>query len=594
MFSSRLFWRVFGVYALLSLVATAVFLAVISGRLRSIVVAQLRQRLHDSAVLLRDEVEPTFATAGSAELQQRLSRLGEENQTRITLIAADGRVIGDSDHDPETMDDHSNREELVQAGREGRGFAQRESPTLGVPMMYYALRVGEEDRPAGYVRVALPMDAVDEQVASIQRMIWGTAAAVMLGAALVTALVVGRITRPLTELTKAAETVTQGDYNITVFAERRDELGKLANAFNSMTGELGVRIDQLQQKQEESEERGKLLQTVFSTMVEGVVAVDSRQRILIANRAAHTLFDFSLPEVVGRPFWEVTRSAKIQEAVENVLQGKSEERREFQLPRTKSVAMLVASRLPGDPTPGVVLVLHDVTELRRLENLRRDFVSNVSPELKTPLTTIQACAETLQSGAIDDPQHNREFVQQIAEQADRLHALILDLLALGRIESGQDAFDVTPVSVEQVITACLDEHRAVAQSQGVSIDLQPHADGIRVRADAEGLRTVLDNLLDNAIKYTPENGRVTVGWAAEDDFARIDVIDTGIGIPEEHQERVFERFYRADKARSRELGGTGLGLAIVKHHVQVFGGRVELESTPGEGSRFTVWLPIAK
>jgi two-component system phosphate regulon sensor histidine kinase PhoR len=282
----------------------------------------------------------------------------------------------------------------------------------------------------------------------------------------------------------------------------------------------------------------------------------------------------------------------LQETLQNVLTENAEQRIEFQLPRTRSVVILAASRLPGNPPPGAVLVLHDVTELRQLEDLRRDFVSNVSHELKTPLTTIQAYAETLLNGALDDPRHSREFVQRIADQGERLHVLILDLLALARIESQERAFDMRPIVVGEIIEQSVREHRAIADAKGLELTAVVAEAETQVLADAEGLRTILDNLLDNALNHTPSGGKVTVRCERCDGVVRLHVADTGIGIPREHHDRIFERFYRVDKARSRELGGTGLGLSIVKHLAQVFGGRVSLTSSPGKGSTFTVELPL--
>ena len=236
-------------------------------------------------------------------------------------------------------------------------------------------------------------------------------------------------------------------------------------------------------------------------------------------------------------------------------------------------------------------MLHDVSHLRRLENLRREFVSNVSHELKTPLTTIQAYTETLLDGAVDDANINRKFLQRIDEQADRLHRLILDLLSLARIESAEDAYELLPVPVAEIVRVCIDEHQAVATSKGVSLIVEPPPTEVVVWADEEGLLTVLNNLVDNAIKYTAAKGSVTVRWRHDERRAVIEVEDTGIGIPKQHQSRVFERFFRVDKARSRELGGTGLGLSIVKHWVQVFGGTVEVFSELGRGTKFVIRVP---
>jgi len=399
----------------------------------------------------------------------------------------------------------------------------------------------------------------------------------------------------LDELHAGLNELAQEDFGHEIDTRNRNPCHPLMDRFNRLSRHLAERWQTMQAELDNLQKKERFQQMVLGTMVEAVVAVDGRQRILFANRAAHVLLGLQDSGVEERPLWEAVRSPALRETVQQVLQEGTERRVELQLPRTKTTALLAASRLPGDPPPGAVLVLHDVTELRRLENLRRDFVSNVSHELKTPLTSIQAYAETLLEGAVDDPSHNREFVQRIADAADRLHTLILDLLALARIESEEQAFEVAPVSVRDVIAECLREHAPIAESHGLQLQVHSDETDIAVLADREALRTILDNLIENAIKYTPGEGRVEVHYERHDDeeAVRISVSDTGIGIPREHRDRIFERFYRVDRARSREMGGTGLGLAIVKHLVNLFDGTVAVSSEPGKGSTFTVQLPAA-
>jgi two-component system, OmpR family, phosphate regulon sensor histidine kinase PhoR len=294
--------------------------------------------------------------------------------------------------------------------------------------------------------------------------------------------------------------------------------------------------------------------------------------------------------LTGRPIWEVVRHPRIEELIGQALRGTNPERLEFRVARTQSVISVAASRLPGRPCPGAVLVLHDVTELRRLEQLRREFVANVSHELKTPLTSISAYTETLLDGAVDDAEHNRVFLQRIEEQTDRLQGLIIDLLALARLDAEDTAYELLPIEIAPVLTASVEAHLAVAEAKRIELQIHGTADEVQVFADPEGIRTIVDNLLDNALNYTPAGGRIDVRWIADGEWLQIEVSDTGIGIAKEHQARIFERFFRIDKARSRELGGTGLGLAIVKHLCQVFGGSVSVASQLGQGSTFTVRL----
>jgi two-component system phosphate regulon sensor histidine kinase PhoR len=329
--------------------------------------------------------------------------------------------------------------------------------------------------------------------------------------------------------------------------------------------------------------------------------IDDEQRVLYANKAAKDLLEAPRTGLVGRPLWESARHPQLQKYVEKSLRGRSDALVELEVPRLGRVVALSASRVPsagapgarGGGRPGVVIVLQDVTELRRLENMRREFVSNVSHELKTPLTAIQAYTETLLNGAIDDPEHNREFVSRISEQGERLHHQIIDLLSLARIESGAPSFEIVRLSIAEEIQKCVRTHAAVADGKSITLSAEGSTDACDVMADAEGVREIFDNLIDNAINYTPEGGRVSVSWSAEAGRVRVSVADTGPGIAEEHQKRIFERFYRVDRARSRELGGTGLGLSIVKHLVHVFQGSIEVESTLGKGSTFTVRLPRA-
>ena len=592
MWTSRLFWKIFGSYAALTLFAAIAFVAIQSGRQREMVIEQAQQRLHDLAVVLRSHMEPSFEKGASPDLQKKLESLGAQSGTRITLVAADGTVIGDSAEDPSVMENHSERDELRHARDRGFGVSQRQSPTLDIPMMYYALRVTEDEQLIGLVRVSMTMKSINAQVASVQRLVWATAITVGLFALALTYVIVRRVIQPLLVLTNAAEAIAHGNLQQQVDVPSRDELGTLATAFNVMSEELSKRIDELQQKSDELANNSRRLETVLGGMVEGVIAVDGDERVLFVNQAASTLLEVST-DMVGRPIWEVVRNPVIHKVVKNALTNDGEGGIELEIPRTEATVALIAAQLPGDPCSGVVLVFHDVTELRRLENVRREFVSNVSHELKTPLTSIQAYADTLISGAIDDASHNRVFLNGISKQADRLHALILDLLRLSRIESGADVFEISAVPLAETIDLCVRQHAALCETKRIKLMVKPSACDIRVLADVEGLQSIFNNLIDNAIKHSPPQGQVTVDWMANERMVSISVIDTGCGISNEHQDRIFERFYRVDRARSRVLGGTGLGLSIVKHLAQEFGGEVEVVSEPGKGSVFTVRLPLA-
>jgi two-component system phosphate regulon sensor histidine kinase PhoR len=400
-----------------------------------------------------------------------------------------------------------------------------------------------------------------------------------------------RFVRPFQELMDATYRIAEGEYSHRIPGGAWGESRTLARTFNTMSKRLEAQFQQLEADRHQ-------LRTILGGMVEGVVALGPQQRVLFANEAAGRMLEFDPHAAVGRAIWEVTRLPQIQEVLAKALQDTEAHREEFDWtgPTSRQLAVYVAP-LPGDPAPGAVLVLHDITKLRRLERLRQDFVANVSHELKTPLSVIKACIETLIDGAVEEPESRRPFLEQISDQGERLHALILDLISLARIESGQEALDIQPVPLINAVADCLDRHHPRADAKKLRLNaVSPEADSeeMCVWADEEALGQILDNLVDNAVKYTAEGGLIQVRWRANGSTVHLEVEDTGTGIPERDLPRIFERFYRVDKARSRELGGTGLGLAIVKHLVQVMKGTVKASSQEGKGTTFTITLPKAE
>jgi two-component system phosphate regulon sensor histidine kinase PhoR len=434
-----------------------------------------------------------------------------------------------------------------------------------------------------------------------QIVLWiGVAAAAVLVSFVLSARLARRLRRPLRALRSVADKLGEGNSGQRVFHEGHDEIGELAAAFNRMSEQLDARIARLEEDRQQ-------LRTILSGMVEGVVALDAGQRILYANERATQLLGLPWQAPVGRRLWEVVRQKPLLDVVQRALENSEPQHEELGWSSSNMRSLTVhAARLPppvssakagGDAEVGrgAVLVLHDTTELRRLERMRQEFVANVSHELKTPLSIIKACVETLLDGAIDDLQHRRQFLEQLDSQSNRLHALILDLLSLARIESGEELFDIQPLSVREIVKTCMERHRprAEAKEQAYEMESPPGEETLAVWADEEALEQILDNLLDNAVKYTPQGGRVSVQWRSEGEQIRLEVADSGIGIPESDLPRIFERFYRVDKARSRELGGTGLGLSIVKHLTGAMHGSVRAASRPGRGTTFTVYLPRA-
>ncbi len=395
--------------------------------------------------------------------------------------------------------------------------------------------------------------------------------------------------RRVGRLTAVAEAVARGEEPRAFAATRSDDLGRLERAFATMERRVRDHIDTL------TAERNTTA-AILASMVEGVVAVDREERVVHVNHAARRILGMGADRVVGRRLWELTRVREAAEAVRVALRGERTHLAEARLalPDGEQVVQLVASPLRGDAAAeGAVLVMHDVTELRRLEAVRRDFVANVSHELKTPLTSIRGYVETiLDDPGMDDATRQR-FLERIREQSDRLGRLVADLMTISRLESDGEVLQIEPLDLRAVVRASVDGQRDDARARSLTLEVHVPDEAVPVRGDAEALRELVDNLVSNAIRYTPEGGRVEVRVRTRSDAAVVEVSDTGIGIAPEDQGRVFERFYRADRARSRQAGGTGLGLAIVKHVALAHGGNVSLRSEPGRGSTFRVDLPLA-
>lgn len=594
MLSSQLFWRVFSVYAGLTIATAMAFVLILSNQQRDAVELQVEQQLREDAHVIQTTLNSAGYTTGelSSELQSLLKELTSQESTRIAVIDSTNTIRWTSATAKDAWTG-TDTPEIASARAAGYGFARRAPPSERRQQLYYAVNVESATGPGYIVATMLPVDQILAGVSTAHYQLWLTAATIGLLAIAVTYVVVGRIIGPLETLTHAAQEMSQGQMPAEVQVRSRNEIGTLAQVFNSMSRQLSARITDLQLQREQLEANHLRLETILGAMLEGVIAVDDQERILFANSAAMRLMDLKPSSMLGRPIWEAVRHEPFNELVHRCLRSEQLPRMEMVVPRTQNTLAVTASRLPGEPTAGAVIVLHDVTELRRLESLRQEFVQNVSHELKTPLSSIAAYADTLLEGGLEDEGCNRQFVERIAEQADRLHNLIQDLIALARLEAADEHLEVEPIDLKPIVLASVDDHTEVARSKRITLTANTPAEPILALADDDGFRTIIDNLLDNAINYTPAGGKVHVACRHSAGKVLIQVQDTGPGIAHEHQQRIFQRFYRIDKARSREHGGTGLGLSIVKHLCQAFGGNVTIQSQLGQGSTFTIELKAA-
>jgi two-component system phosphate regulon sensor histidine kinase PhoR len=519
-------------------------------------------------------------------LPQRLIRFGKHGHLRLTLISLEGEVIADSKTGTVDIGPHENRLEVLMAVEKGTGFAERYSRTLDQEMLYFARCYPSWNNPVGLIRVSQPSDSIDGFISPINAIFWIFSLLAMIATLCAFAVFFARQLTPLNALQKAARDVGAGKF------ERDPALRRCRGVWSPVAMEFERMKYDTFQRETGLFERGERLEAVLSSMIEGVLAIDSQGSIMLANPAASKMFGLD-EQLTNKKLLELVRIPDLREAVEKTQLNRTLSKTEFEtLTEPKRRLRARVSVLPSDTQPGVAIVLHDVTELRKLETMRQDFVANVSHELKTPLSSIKAYAETLKLGAIDDEQNNRKFVERIESEAVHLEHQIQDLMELAKVESGEAVFQITDVSINDACRECYYQFEKMAADSQLKLELDLCRDNLMIRADLEAVRTTFSNLIVNAIHYTPAGGSVTIETRLDNLYAVVRITDTGIGIAPDHQDRIFERFYRVDRARSRDKGGTGLGLAIVKHLTQQFGGRTQVQSQIGKGSTFTVSFPL--
>lgn len=590
---SRFLWKLYGAYVFLLLLTVAFVGILVSQKIENDSMSEIQDSLLARAQLLNGALAafPDSNWAGAPNLEPWVRALGAQIHTRLTVIDANGVVRADSEEDPARMDNHSSRPEILQARSHGQGFATRFSNTFDTNMMYVAIPAHKDDAIVGYVRAAVSLSSVEARLGHLRNLIITGALLSALIALPLGYLAARRTTGPLGAMTQLARDISKGDYDRRVRTDRKDEIGQLAAALNSMAAQSQQRIETI------ARDRNRLV-TIFAGMVEGVVAVDTDERVILMNMVAGQLLGADPDASIGRPIREVTRASKIPDVLSQALSKGRPATAEVLIVGTRRDRVMEAYASPlsdfGDATTGAVVVLHDVSDLRRLESVRRDFVANVSHELKTPITAAQGLVETMLCDEEMDNETRQSFLERIRAQVSRLGTLVGDLLTLSRLESGQVSHALSDIDVRQSIREKAAEFEQALTSKDLVLGLHLPSSPVRVIAEKDSLGQIIGNLLDNAIKYTEAQGQITISLKSDDKKTVLEVTDTGIGIEPMHQERIFERFYRVDKARSRDLGGTGLGLAIVKHLVRGLGGVISLTSTLGGGSTFRVELPLAE
>lgn len=584
----RLLWQIFPSYVIIIM---AVLLGVgwhLTGAIEEFFRGQTAADLEARARLVAPQVAVALEAKDFVGLDRLCKELGAAADARFTVVLPSGVVVGDSVEDPGRMENHASRVEVA-AGLAGRvSHSTRYSRTLQQDMMYVAVPVAREAGIVATVRSARALTAIDGALKALYRQvpIGGLVALVL--AALVSFWVSRRISRPLEAMRHGAVDFAQGRFDHKLVAAGSMEVCALARAMNLMAQQLDDRIRTIMEQRNEQ-------QAVLASMVEGVLALDMEERVLHFNQAAAQFLGVDPSQVQGQRIAEVARKADLQRFIGRTLEGPDPIEGEIVLQDPEARYLQAHGTVLRDAEQqeiGVLIVLHDVTRLRRLENIRRDFVANVSHELKTPITAIKASVETLMDAAVVSPADSQGFLRIIAKQADRLNAIIDDLLALSRIEQNDDVsgMDLEMQDLEPALRAAVQSCEVTAADKEISLQMACSG-GLQARINAPLMEQAVINLVGNAIKYSERHCSVRVEAERQDDIVKIRVRDQGCGIAQEHLPRLFERFYRVDKARSRSQGGTGLGLAIVKHIVQAHGGTVTVCSEPGAGSVFTILLP---
>ncbi len=586
----RLLWQLYPSYILLTVLALLGVIWYANSMIHQLHYGEVAANLEGNARLVEKQISDAALPLEPASLQALIHDMATRAFARVTVILPDGRVVADSEEEPGRMVNHSDRPEIIEALHGNRSTSIRWSPTLSQQMMYVAVPLMRENQTVGVVRTAVPLTVVNRTLSKVSARLYVTAAVAVVIVAILSLAVWRRIHRSLRELTEAAESFARGEHGHHLPASDTVEFRQLSRAMNHMAGELKSRLQTVLQQRNQ-------LEALLSSMQDGVLAVDSQENLIILNGSAARLIGADPEKSLGRSIQEVVRNTDLQQFVAQALAARGPSRGEIVLEQGGEQFLHVHGAVLRDAQGqeiGAVVVLHDVTRLKRLENIRKDFVANVSHELRTPITLIKGFMETLLDGEPHSAEDTDRFLKIVARQAERLNAIIEDLLSLSRLEQEHEKALLTTqeADIRGLLQTAIKTCEPKAQTRDIRLELAC-PEGLRAPVNAPLLEQAVINLVDNAIKYSEPGRSVEIRAALDGQELVVAVRDGGCGIAREHLPRIFERFYRVDKSRSRSLGGTGLGLAIVKHIAQAHGGRVEVESTVGEGSTFRIRLPSA-
>jgi len=574
-------WRITIPFILLILVSMGILGAYLVSSTRDYQLENLRSELENEARITAEASLPGFLSEDKQVILDSLAKtLGRDIETRVTIIAPDGTVLGDSEEDPANLENHAARPEIVDALSTGSGESTRYSITLGVKMMYVAVPVSYQGEALGVARISLPLTEI-ENITQRITVIIATATAVAALLIILAAWVISRITtRPIRKLTVASREIASGELEQKISIESRDEVGELAHAFNEMSVKLKDLVETI------SGDRARLA-SILDNMADGVIVTDIDGRISLCNKAAEKLF--SIKDAIGKSLIGVVRDHEINDLIKHCLETGAIQDVQYESGISRRYIRAIAVPISNRKPAGVLLLFQDLTDIRNLQTTRRELIGNISHEFRTPLAGIKAMVETLHNGAVDDKEAATDFLARIDEEVERLTQLVAELTELSRIETGKAELKLENADLNTLIEEVVNQLSPQAERQQLFVKKDLSPDLPAARADTERVKQVIVNLVHNAIKFTPPGGNITILSRYNDNYVTIEVTDTGMGISRENLPHVFERFYKADRARSS--GGTGMGLAIAKHVVEAHGGSIQAQSQEGKGSIFSFSLP---
>lgn len=585
------FWKQFLSSFIIILLVLTLFTLLVISELNKYDESVTKGRLTNTANLVSDVIKPELSSDNIGDLQTIVSKLGNKTGIRITVVANDGKVVSDSQKNPNEMEDHSKRPEILQALSNNNGESSRYSTTLQTDMIYVAVPFNNNGEVPYVIRTALPLSIIQQALVPIEKKVIYLGTILTLIALVLSLAISKTITKSLHGILKISEELARGNLNIDIpNPNKNGEFAKISNALHKMAQKLNELFKQLSREKNQ-------LEAVLGAMSEGVMVISGEGKIMITNSALKNMFNIKEDPQL-KPYWEILRNKDLITIADRVLKNRT--------PDTMEISHLypderyyLANVIPLDsPENEIIVVMFDITEFKRLENIKADFIANVSHELRTPLTVIKGYTETLEEDAYESPGEKKQFLNIVNRNADRLINIVSDLLVLSEIESRDSLSketintDFEYINVNEVIASSLESLRSKAMGKDISINYHVKQNIEKIKANRFLLEQMFINLIDNAIKYTSDGGDIRIDMSTTDKELTIEISDTGIGIPKEHLPRIFERFYRIDKTRSRKMGGTGLGLSIVKHIVIMHDGKIDVQSEEGKGSKFTIQLPV--